>query len=415
VSSEYTSGRVRRLALENMAVDVLPIEATGDTVLRSMGGAVALLHRAVGDQDNLTLFHPQTHSMCQFSLVTDEELRASRGVRPWVNPHDALAVTATKIYVTRYMMHAIAVIDVTQRAITHTIDLTPYQGLAPRPYPDALARVGNEIWATLERDESVDRMHPTQRGLVLRIDPERDRVVGTIELTHANPFGPLHRSPDGSQRWVVTMGSYNVVGDGGVDVMDVATGRVLEPLITETEVDGNIDALAVYDARRVVLRVSGQRAGTNALGNVRVVLFDLNTRGATTLATFSQWAPAAPIVLSGVIYVADPGEGNRFVGAGIRRFNGDGMALDRAPIAVDPGRLPYDLSVLPLVLAFEADKNSIGFDVGTWGNVNFGNHCGAFGLHFVFHFHSLYNHHRLPRSHSITRNHQKFHHPTWHG
>ncbi len=345
VSPSYVAGRVREVSLDDLTVRPLPIEATGDTVLRPLGSALALLHRAVGDQDNLTLYDPRTGAACQVPLVTDAEARASRS-RPYADAHDAVAVDDGRLYVTRHTMASLAVVDVASGTVSRTIDLAPYEGSAPLPHADAVAMVNGEAWVTLERDDDPTRERPTQRGLVVRIDPRTDRVTGTITLNHPNPVGPLRPSADGRARLVATVGSYNIVGDGAVESIDVATGEVTE-LVGEGDVMGNIDAFAVADARRLVLRVTAERHGTAAIDDLRVVLFDTETRAAATLLRMSVWGAAGPVVAGDRIYVSDPGDGPYHAGAGLRVFSREGVALRAVPVALDPGFMPYDVQPAP--------------------------------------------------------------------
>jgi hypothetical protein len=344
VSPRYDAGRVRALSLGDLAMRQLPIEATGDTVVRALGTTLALLHRAVGNQDNLTLFDPRTGAVCQVPLVTDAEARASRS-RPSANGHDALAVDDGHLYVARYAMHSVAVIDVAAGAVASTVDLASEVGPGEGVYPDALARVGDEVWVTLQRFDDDDALlaNPTRPGLVARIDPRTHARIGAYSLTNPNPYGPLVASADGRARLVTTFGSYNVIGDGAVESIDVATGAVTV-LVREDDpgIMGNLDAVAVVDARHLVLRVSAERRGTAALDDLRVILFDLETRAATLLLRASQWGAAAPVVVGDRIFVGDPGSGPYHAGAGVRVYSSQGAEL-RSIVAMEAGLMPYDV------------------------------------------------------------------------
>ncbi len=345
VSPRYDAGRVRTLSLGDLTVRPLPIEATGDTVVRALGPALALLHRAVGNQDNLTLYDPNTGAVCQVPLVTDAEVSAAR-TRPSANGHDVVSVDDGHLYVARYAMQSVAVVDVAAEAVARTIDLAPQAGAGQRVFPDALARVGDEVWVTLQRFDDTDALlaNPTRPGLIARLDPRTHTVVGTYALANPNPYGPLVASADGRARLVTTFGSYNVIGDGAVESIDVATGAVTA-LVREDDpgIMGNLDAVAVVDARHLVLRVSAERRGTAALDDLRVILFDLETRAPpTVLLTASQWGAAPPIVVGDRIFVGDPGSGPYHAGAGVRVFSAQGKEL-RSIITMDAGLMPYDV------------------------------------------------------------------------
>lgn len=340
VSPRYDAGRLRALSLDDYAVRPLAIAATGDTVLRPLGDAIGLLNRAIGVQDNLTLYQPRTGAACQVSLVTEAELRASRS-RPYANAHDAVVLDAEHVVVSRHGMGSLAVVDVAAGVVRETIDLTAWQGRAPLPHADALAKVGDELWVTLERDDSPTRDRPTQPGLIARIDLRTRTVTRTVTLHHANPVGALVPSADGRAMLVATVGSYNVVGDGAVESVTIDEGAVTD-LVDEAELRGNIDALAVIDARHLALRVTAERRGTSAIDDLRAVRFDLETREASTLLRMSQWGAAGPVVAGGRLFVSDPGTGFYHVGAGLRVFSPAGEEL-RAVVPMDPGLMPYDV------------------------------------------------------------------------
>ncbi len=344
VSPRYEAGRVRALSLSDLRSRPLPIEATGDTLVRSLGDAIALLHRAVDAQDNLTLYQPRTGAVCQVALATEEELRASRS-RPYANAHDAVAIDEGHILVTRHSMPSLAVVDVAGARVTRTIDLSPWQGRAPLPHADAIARVGDELWVTLERDDSPTRERPSQPGLIARIDARTLAVTGTITLNHPNPVGPLVPSADGRAMLVATVGSYNVVGDGAVEAVAIATGDVTDVVReSDEDINGNLDAFAVVDARRLALRVTAQRQGTAAIDDLRVVLVDVEARSERPklLLRMTQWGAAGPVAAGGRVFVSDPGAGFYHAGSGLRVFSPEGDEVAPA-LAMEPGLMPYDV------------------------------------------------------------------------
>ena len=340
VSPRYDAGRLFSVSLEDFSVRDLPIEATGDTVARALGPFVALLHRAIGDQDNLTLYDPADGRVCQVALLTDAE-RTAAPTRPLINAHDVVALDARTLLVARYNLDALAVVDVASARVTRTVDLTPFVGTAPHAYPDALRRVGDEVWVTLQRDNDPLRANPTQPGLIVRFDAATLAVRATVTLTHPNPYGPLVPTTDGRALLVSTFGSYNTLGDGAVERIEIATGAVSD-VVDERAVNGNIDAVAVLDATHLALRVSAERQGTSALDDLRVLRFDTETRTAQTLLRAGTWGAAAPVVVGERVVIADPGEGYARTNAGLRVFGRDGTEL-RARVSIAPSLLPYDV------------------------------------------------------------------------
>lgn len=346
IGSNYNTGSVSELP-PDASPRALAIAATGDTIARPYGAWTAMLNRSPALGDNVTLYDLRDGTprpRCQLGLLSADEVSAARGARTWTNAHDVAPLDATHMLVARWNLPSLAVIDLAAGAVQRTVDLSPWKGRAMLPQPDALRRVDDALWITLERLDDVT--HPTQPGLVAQLDPTTLAITGTLELPFANPTGAMQ--PDGGGRWLVAAaGAYDVVGDGGIVAMrrEGASPVLDAVVVTEREVDGNIDGFAVVDANRLVLKLAGaQRAGVNA-GSLRYVLFDLRDRSHLELLVRSVWSPAPPVVRGGRIFVGDPGTDGGRHEAGVRVFDLDGRPVVTAAIPLGAGMLPYDLAL----------------------------------------------------------------------
>jgi hypothetical protein len=347
VGSNYGDGALFAVDLTRGRSERLAVPVTGDAILRTVGSTLAVLNRAQGAGDNLDFFDLRgavPRRLCQVPVITEDERRAGGAAQPYGNAHDLLAVDARRAYLARWNLPSLAVLDLATGTFTHTIDLSPWRGSARMPNPDALARVGTEVWVTLERLD--DPLHPTQRGLIVRIDPSTDAVVGTLELPHPNPLGPMHLSPDGREVRVATLGDYARTDDGGVEAVTVATLAV-RTILSETRVDGNIDGFSPLPGDRALLRVSGaQRAGRELEGN-RVVAVNLGTASVEGVWLTSEvWSPALPVALGAVVLVPTPGSAT-FEGAGLSVRDLQGLPLRQNVLPLGPGLRPYDLRLVP--------------------------------------------------------------------
>ncbi len=352
VGTDYVTGTAWEIPLDGSAPRELGLALTGDSVLRPLGGGVlAVLNRSLGGGDNLTLFSRERGRYelgCQVSLVTDGE--RSLGRQPWANAHDVIAVDRRRLYVARYLLPSLAVVDLETARIVATIDLSAGLGRARLPHPDALARVGDEVWVTLERLDDFPRA--TQPGAIVRIDPRSDRVVGAFSLRFANPVGPLRQAPDG-RWWVATIGDYDVVGDGAIEAITVApdgTPTVGEPVLTEVTAGGNIDGFAIVDrgtaAPWVIAKVSGRRTSGGDIEQTRWVSIDLATGSQRVLLERRLWAPATPVAVGGSVWIGDPGEAPTRAGAGVFRTTAEGAS--RSPTTgLGRATFPYDLQLAP--------------------------------------------------------------------
>ena len=346
IGSNYQSGAAWTIAPESLRPSALGLGVAGDSIARVAGHLLVVLNRAQGTGDNLALFDLRgggARYVAQVPAVTDGE--RARGERA-ANAHDVVAVDDHRLYIARYDMDALAVFDLRSCTVTRTIDLSAHRGSAPRPHMDAMVRVGAEVWVTLQRLDDATR--PTQRGLIARVDTRDDRVVGVVELPRANPVTPW--------RWLVrdrvllvgTVGAYGVVGDGAVERVEVVDGAPVlrDPVVREEDVGGNIDDVAVIDARALALKVPARREGAANIGATRVLRWDLDGGPARELLRSGSWNPAPVHVQGGYVYVGDSGDGDTGAGAGVRVFTSGGEPVGAA-ISVGAGLWPYDLRALP--------------------------------------------------------------------
>ncbi len=355
LSTDYVSGVASALDLATLAPLAFPVfnatgataRISGDTVARVAGRTLVLLDRAQDTGDNATFFDLRQSPparLAQVGLLTPAEAAATPGARPPVNAHDLLVVDGARAYVARWQLASLAVLSTRSGVVTQTIDLAPYRGTAVLPYPDALARVGSEVWVTLERlDPNV--LYPTQSGLVVRIDPARDAVLGTIDLGVPNPVGAMLPAPDGNGVVVAAPGDYHRMGDGGV--VQVTPDGHARLIVSEQDVGGNVDGLAVLDSHRVLVKVAGIESSEPTITlPTRLVEFDLTTRRAHDWKAWTLWNPAAPVVVGARVYVGDPGD-QRHAGAGVRVYGLDGTEITTAPVPVRAGLFPYDMRPAP--------------------------------------------------------------------
>lgn len=339
IGSNFTTGVAFRIDPATMQTEPLSLGVTGDTVARMAGDALVLLHRSQTQGDNLTLFDARPvrpRYVCQLALSRDDE--RVRGLRPWVNAHDVVALDASTLAVARYNLGSLAVIDLQRGALTRTVDLTAFQGRAALPYPDAMARVGDEIWVSLQRLD--DLVHPTQPGLIVRFDAALTRVVGTLALPYANPYGPFRRLDDGRVA-LATLGDYSVIGDGGLLAIDPQS-QTVTVLRDEAALGSNLDGFVFFDAERVLLKRAGARDGGGGEVGVR---FTIEGGDAPReLVQRALWAPAFPEVMGALGWVGDPG---RALGddAAVRAFTRDGDAI--AAFTMPDAMRPYDLLPVP--------------------------------------------------------------------
>lgn len=346
IGSNYISGSAWAVTRDG-STRALPLGATADSVVRPLGEVIAVLNRDPSQADNLTLLEERSTGVALVSQV-DLRLPSERAAYRSTNPHDVIALDARTLLVARYNVPSLAVVDVERAEVVRTVDLAPYQGRARLPNPDALCRVGERLYVTLQRLDDVVR--PTQRAMLVQLDARTLSVTASIELPLVNPIGTMVMVREGVAR-LAMIGSYEVVGDGGVLELDLrGETPVARVLLRDDElpaaVRGNIDGLAVIDDDVMVLKVVGQRRPGMDIDVTRVVRYDRRTQAVRVLVQRGVWSGAVPVVLGDTVFVGDPGEGAGHSGAGVRRFDLAGEARGEAA-GVGVEMFPYDLQRAP--------------------------------------------------------------------
>ncbi len=346
IGTNYISGTAWSVSA-NGASSPLPLGATGDTVVRPLGDVLAVLNRVPGVSDNITLLEERDGALAlaaQIPLVRDDE----RSTSAYANPHDVIALDANTLLVARWNLPSLAVVDVALGTITRTIDLSPYRGTAPLPNADAMYRVGDRIYVSLQRLDDVIR--PTQNGMVVQLDAGTLAVTATIELPFVNPVGRFQPVGQGRAR-LAAVGWYERGGDAGIVELDLRGDAPAVQVVVRDEdlpanVRGNIDGLALIDEDLMVLKVAGERRPNMDIDVLRVLRYDRRTRAVRVLVERRLWSGAAPVVLGSTVFVGDPGETAGYRGAGVRRFTlaGDPMGSEAA---VGVEMFPYDLQAAP--------------------------------------------------------------------
>jgi hypothetical protein len=160
---------------------------SGDVVLPSQpqpGHELVLIDRT---NATLTWVDPR-------SCTVVRQLNVGEGTA--TNPHDVVAVSAHKAYVTRYAPATsdLLIIDPTAATITGHIDLASYSSQpdaakAIHPMPDRALLVGGRVYLSL--NELSDDFMAGGPARLLVVDPASDKVVDTVDLPTLQNCGSL--------------------------------------------------------------------------------------------------------------------------------------------------------------------------------------------------------------------------------
>ena len=303
-----------------------------DSVVRSFDGLVYVVNRLFAD--NIQVLDPadglRTHMQCSTGNGT--------------NPHDIAFVSRHKAYVSLFEEHELLIVNPSARPdcadfILGRIDLSSLADADGIPDMDQMAIVGARLYVALQRLDinSVLRL-PAENGALAVVDTTTDQLVGAIELSGENPFGATKGLTvrDGAI-WVSETGRFNVL-DGGLERIDLASGRATGFAVSEADLGGDVTDFAIV-SDHLAYAILNRPGFTNAL-----ISFDPTTR--QVLATHHESSGYTLFDLElndrGELFLADRSRRS----SGLRIFR----AADGAPLTngvIDLGLPPFEILFLP--------------------------------------------------------------------
>lgn len=211
---------------------------SGDVVVRITDHTPLAINRLFFD--NIQVLDP--------AAAFDTALQFSTGNGS--NPHDAIAVDASRLYITRYEppFNDILIVERGDGDPISFIDLSPLAtNSSGTPRADALVEAGGRIFVTLQNIDSAFIQYGP--GRVAVVNPATDQIVRTLTLSGQNPFGPPAVHPDTGDLYIalagIFQGSLSRALTGGIEVIDPATLTAQGLLVDDDDLGGNISSVAV--------------------------------------------------------------------------------------------------------------------------------------------------------------------------
>jgi len=243
----------------------LRTDVHSDAVVRVTGGHTIVLNRFLADNVQVLSRRLRTRLQCP--------------VGAGANPHDIVAVSPDKAYVTRYGARDVWIVDPSARRCKRfkrgTIDLGAQADADGLPEMDQMAVVGTRLFISLQRLDRGRGFVPTGPSRLVVVDTTTDAIETVITLRGRNAFGDasgIVREPGGERLAVSTPGDlYAVDDDAGVEWVNPTTLASDGFLLRERDVDGNVTDFVLLSATQGYAIVQG-RDLTN-----RVVRFDPST------------------------------------------------------------------------------------------------------------------------------------------
>jgi hypothetical protein len=250
---------------------------SGDVVLPTQlpsGGPVVLIDRDKG-YNTLTWLDPATCTPLRQLAV---------GTGFYSNPHDVVALSASKAYVTRNNENGAAtaaaddfdegddllIIDPSQPKILGRIDLKPYAPEGVLPCADRALLAEGKVFVSLNAIGLDFKTYGT--GRIVMVDPATDLVTGTIDLPNTKNCGAMTYLAGERKLMVACAGAYS----DGTQQADHSAIVTLDLSVTPPA---------------VIAQVAATSVGGVPFSNTTLAALDGSTAIAVTLGNFSNLPP----------------------------------------------------------------------------------------------------------------------------
>lgn len=216
LQSDYVSGLISH------GENSLPVD--GDSALRVFDEGIAVLQR--GEGDNLLWLDHELNPKGQWLLPEGS------------NPQDVIA-TERGLLVSLYARPELLLLSTTNGQVLERIDISDQTDEDGKPEASSMLNLGDGrvIIAVQNLDFQGLEPIPPPSSRLLIIDIASASVAGELSIC-ANPFGPLHKGPDG-RLMMACNGDWSVQADAGLVAVDMESGEH-ELLVSEEDLGGNL-------------------------------------------------------------------------------------------------------------------------------------------------------------------------------
>lgn len=283
VAEDYSVGALATVDLDDWSVTDGIVDVSGDVATVASGGRIFHLDRY--GYDTVRIYEPGEWGApeAEFALAD------------LANPHD-VEVCAGKAFITQHGATSLAIHDPDTGAELGAVDLSAWADADGLPEASGAVLGGDGRLYVAVQSFDRDNGWASAGGAVLAVDCEAEAVVESWEL--ASPSVTLDHADD--SRILVEE------QDVGLFSLDLATGELSEPLITEEALGAGLGGVAAWGDRAVITTVTEDYRYTVACleldgsGEIRTLeesenyLIGLvgNAAGEAWIAARTHWATA---------------------------------------------------------------------------------------------------------------------------
>jgi hypothetical protein len=245
LTSDFQTGSISVVDADSAfttQLDVAPIHS--DAVARIHDGLVYVVNRLGGD--NIQVIDPGD------GFRTVRQFSTGEGS----NPHDIAVVSSDHAYVSRNGMPSLLIVDPRDGGTRGEISLAAFADGDGNPDMDRLLYQDPYLYITIQRIDfggmtykpvppSYLAVVDTRADTLVDMDPVAEGAQGIV-LQGLNPSAPMVADPERFVIYVPETGEYGVL-DGGIEMVDPATGRSTGFLTREQDLGGDLLDFVIPD------------------------------------------------------------------------------------------------------------------------------------------------------------------------
>lgn len=240
--SDFQTGALSWIDSENETLKSGEVPVYSDAVIRNYDGYVYILERM--GADNVIKYDP--------SAEEEERVLYQTHLGDNWNPQDIEFISATKAYIANMNEPEITVFNPATGNVIDAIDISEYTVNPDEnssPYANAIALYEDRLYVLLQRRDGFTPAEPT---LILSVNTENDRIEEDENITCTFKNGYDIICVDGIL-YVTNPGSSAETGDGAIEKIDIATGKVTT-ILTEDDLGGSPNLIVYKEGDRFYIQ-----------------------------------------------------------------------------------------------------------------------------------------------------------------
>jgi hypothetical protein len=256
--TDFKSGYMEWMSIKTNKITTGGLAVFGDLGIRTFGNYIYLIERY--GADNISKYDPSKSGESAF--LYQKKLGDN-----W-NPQDIEFVSETKAYIANMNEPKITIFDPSTGTFLKNIDISEYTYIPDTntsPHANDLQLVGSDLYVMLQRRNGFSPGAPT---MILKINTTTDEITDSITLNYKNGHSMIYAN---GALYISSPGSNYVVGDGGIEKVDLLTKKV-SAIIDESVLGGSPNYIVHKEGEHFYI--------TNYVGwqNVQVLEIDAATK-----------------------------------------------------------------------------------------------------------------------------------------